>query len=228
MKNAILNFILTTMVFISGCGNYENHDDSEGHGNIAPGRQEPVSSRPVTANPPPVDPCAGKDPAVDDSLVRYTVQRNSKLDQRTYTTGENLVGRFYIASYVVSKGACDDTGSTHRLYEDDIKGVWLEISQMRPYDPTFVKTYFVPEEAMSFVDDSLELGIIINPEFLVIDRHYTSGNDYLIRLQVENKTGVVNSSGTWHNDIEAFNVMGFSVQNVESGQVVLDSPGSGL
>lgn len=164
------------------------------------------------------DPCVGETDEVDDSIVRYSVKRNSKLDRRVYGPGEHLSGRFYVSSYVVKQGDCENTDSSHRLYRDDIKGVWFEISQMQPYDPSFIKTYFVPEEAASFVDSSAELGIIINPDFLVLDNQFRPGSGYLIRIQIENKAGVVNSSGTWHNDIEAFNVMGFTMNTEEGGE----------
>lgn len=207
---------------LSACS-YHEVDDAEQDQSRQDGTSRPSSSAgpgPGMQQPVPTDPCAGESDEVDDSIVRYTVKRNSKLDRRVYENGERLSGRFYVSSYVVRQGQCEDTESSHRLYKDDIKGVWLELSQMRPYDPTFIKTYFVPEEATSFVDDSHELGIIINPDFLVIDNQFKKDGDYLIRIQIENKTGVVNSSGTWHNDIEAFNVMGFTVLDPEAiGQV---------
>jgi hypothetical protein len=219
MKTTI-RYVVTVMLSMQLCAcSYHEVEDGEKDQSRQDEPSRPGSSvgpGPAMQQPLSVDPCAGQSSDVDDNIVRYTVKRNSKLDRRVYEHGERLSGRFYVSSYVVRQGQCEDTDSSHRLYKDDIKGVWLELSQMRPYDPTFIKTYFVPEEATSFVDDSHELGIIINPDFLVIDNQFRKDSDYLIRIQIENKTGVVNSSGTWHNDIEAFNVVGFTVLDPET------------
>lgn len=207
----VIKFAAGALVFfsISACS-YQEIADNEQDQSRAGDHNSATQSGTGSEQAVP-DNCAAPSGTVQDSIVRYTVKRNSKLDRRVYDNGERLSGRFYVSSYIVRQNACEDAGSSHRLYKDDVKGVWLEITQMQPYDPSFIKTYFVPEEATSFIDDSRELGILINPDFLVLDNQYQTGADYLIRIQIENKTGVVNSSGTWHNDIEAFNVMGFTV-----------------
>jgi hypothetical protein len=103
-------------------------------------------------------------------------------------------------------------------YGENVRNMWLEITQLAPFDPYFVKTYFIPEENVSFKNTSEETGIILDIDFVILDGQYQQETDYLIKVFVENRNGVVSSAGTWNNDMEAFQSLGFTLNSDESLQ----------
>ena len=100
--------------------------------------------------------------------------------------------------------------------EIKLKIYGLKISQFTPYEGYFVKTYIAPEEAISYHKGSEELGLILDPEFIILDDEFTEGYEYLIKLKIESNSSTSTSSNTWNNDIEAFEQLGFHIKNEES------------
>ncbi len=202
MKTLFLT--LTSMFLLSGCvveviDSPRRQDDSSIHSSSS---NSSAASR--TSNSLSSDECRGEN-------FHYTIKRNSRLEKNHYNIGESLAGRIYVGAYEYGQDSCETKQiNAWDRYEEDIWGIWIEITQLSPYMPEFIETYFVPEEALSYLHESMEMGMIINLDFITLDHKFDDGAEYVIRVKIENESGVMTSSNTWHNDIAAAKVLGFS------------------
>jgi len=145
--------------------------------------------------------------------VIYSISRNSNLKKKTYEVGDHLYGEIMVSAFQYGSGRCSDSNklNTADLYSKDIRNIWIEVTQLVPYKPAFIETYFVPEEAISFKTKSQELGLFIDPDFITLDNYYEQGAEFILRVMIENNNGTVTSASTWNNDMEAARSIGFKI-----------------
>jgi hypothetical protein len=207
--------LATFATLLTGCGVWIHDEDDDDHDGIDSVYYTDINpSSPTPAPTPTPNPCSPDERKPD---VIYSVTRNSRLETNRYEIGSRLQGRIYVSAYQLGRDGCEAPVGTRDLYEKDVRGIWIEVTQMAPYDSSFIKTYSVPEEAVSFHDASEDMGLIIDPSYIVLDGTFAAGHDYLVRIKLENGNGVVTSAKAWNNDMEAFHSIGFTVGAADDG-----------